>query len=89
VHQNKKSVTVHREVGDHTRSFGAALKGAMRHDPDIILVGEVRELETIKLALSCANMGMLVFGTLHTNNAPKPSTASSTPFPQKSKTRTG
>ncbi len=71
VHQNKKSVIVHREVGDHTRSFGAALKGAMRHDPDIILVGEMRELETIKLALSCASMGMLVFGTLHTNNAPK------------------
>jgi twitching motility protein PilT len=43
----------------------------MRHDPDIILVGEMRELETIKLALSCASMGMLVFGTLHTNNAPK------------------
>ncbi|HSI08746.1 MAG: type IV pilus twitching motility protein PilT [Rariglobus sp.] len=71
VHQNKKSVIVHREVGDHTGSFGAALKGAMRHDPDILLVGEMRELETIKLALSCASMGMLVFGTLHTNNAPK------------------
>ena len=71
VHKNKKSVIVHREVGDHTGSFAAALKGAMRHDPDIILVGEMRELETIKLALSCASMGMLVFGTLHTNNAPK------------------
>jgi twitching motility protein PilT len=71
VHQNKQSVIVHREVGDHTRSFGATLKGAMRHDPDIILVGEMRELETIKLALSCANMGMLVFGTLHTNTTPK------------------
>lgn len=71
VHKDKKSVIVHREVGDHTGSFGAALKGAMRHDPDILLVGEMRELETIKLALSCASMGMLVFGTLHTNNAPK------------------
>jgi twitching motility protein PilT len=71
VHTNKKSIIVHREVGDHTRTFGAALKGAMRHDPDILLVGEMRELETIKLALSCASMGMLVFGTLHTNNAPK------------------
>ena len=71
VHQDKKSVIVHREVGDHTRTFAAALKGAMRHDPDILLVGEMRELETIKLALSCASMGMLVFGTLHTNNAPK------------------
>ncbi len=71
VHTNKKSVIVHREVGEHTRSFADALKGAMRHDPDIVLLGEMRELETIKLALSCASMGMLVFGTLHTNNAPK------------------
>lgn len=71
VHQHKKSTIVHREVGEHTRSFGAALKGAMRHDPDILLLGEMRELETIKLALGCASMGMLVFGTLHTNNAPK------------------
>jgi twitching motility protein PilT len=71
VHQNKKSTIVHREVGEHTRSFADALKGAMRHDPDIVLLGEMRELETIKLALGCASMGMLVFGTLHTNNAPK------------------
>ncbi len=71
VHQNKKSVIVHREVGEHTKSFGSALKGAMRHDPDIILLGEMRDLETIKLALSCASMGILVFGTLHTNSAPK------------------
>ena len=71
VHPNKKSVIVHREVGEHTGSFAAALKGAMRHDPDIILLGEMREMETIKLALGCASMGMLVFGTLHTNNAPK------------------
>ena len=71
VHPKKKSVIVHREVGEHTESFGAALKGAMRHDPDILLLREMRELETIKLALGCASMGMLVFGTLHTNNAPK------------------
>ncbi len=71
VHPHKKSTIVHREVGEHTRSFGDALKGAMRHDPDILLLGEMRELETIKLALGCASMGMLVFGTLHTNNAPK------------------
>jgi twitching motility protein PilT len=71
VHPVKKSVIVHREVGEHTETFAAALKSAMRHDPDILLVGEMRELETIKLALSCASMGMLVFGTLHTNNAPK------------------
>jgi twitching motility protein PilT len=71
VHPIKKSVIVHREVGEHTQSFAAALKGAMRHDPDIVLLGEMRELETIKLALGCASMGLLVFGTLHTNNAPK------------------
>ena len=71
VHQNKKSIIVHREVGEHTHAFADALKGAMRHDPDIILLGELRDLETIQLALSCASMGMLVFGTLHTNNAPK------------------
>jgi twitching motility protein PilT len=71
VHQNKKSLIVHREVGEHTASFAAALKGAMRHDPDILLVGEMRELETIKLALGCASMGMLVFATLHTNSASK------------------
>jgi twitching motility protein PilT len=71
VHQNNQAVIVHREVGEHTQSFGDALRGAMRADPDIILLGEMRELETIKLALSCASMGMLVFGTLHTNNAPK------------------
>jgi twitching motility protein PilT len=71
VHQNKKSVIVHREVGEHAASFAAALKGAMRHDPDILLVGEMRDLETIKLALGCASMGMLVFATLHTNSASK------------------
>ncbi len=71
VHPNKNCVIVHREVGEHSDSFADALTGAMRADPDIILVGEMRDLETIKLALSCASMGMLVFGTLHTNNAPK------------------
>ena len=71
VHPVKKSIVIHREVGEHTASFAAALKGAMRHDPDILMLGEMREMETIKLALSCASMGMLVFGTLHTNNAPK------------------
>jgi twitching motility protein PilT len=71
VHPLKQSIIVHREVGEHTESFASALKGAMRHDPDIILLGEMREMETIKLAISCASMGMLVFGTLHTNNAAK------------------
>ena len=71
VHPNKSSIIVQREIGPDTKSFGAALKGAMRADPDIILVGEMRDQETISLALTCATMGMLVFGTLHTNNAPK------------------
>jgi twitching motility protein PilT len=71
VHQNKKSIIVHREVLEHTDSFADALKGAIRADPDIILVGEMRQLETIRLALGCASMGMLVFATLHTNSAPK------------------
>jgi len=71
VHTNKNSVIVHREVLDHTDTFADALRGAMRADPDVILVGEMRHLETIRLALGCASMGMLVFATLHTNNAPK------------------
>lgn len=70
VHTNKRSVLVHREVGEHSKSFANALRGAMRADPDIIMIGEMRDLETIRLALNCASMGMLVFGTLHTNNAP-------------------
>ena len=71
VHQNKKSTIVHREVGIHSDSFARGLRGAMKSDPDIILIGEMRDLETIRLALTCATMGMLVFATLHTNNAPK------------------
>ncbi|MBT3375627.1 MAG: type IV pilus twitching motility protein PilT [Lentisphaerae bacterium] len=71
VHMNKQSIIVQREVGSDTETFGAALRGSMRADPDIVLVGEMRDLETISLALSCAAMGLLVFGTLHTNNAPK------------------
>ena len=61
----------HREVGVHTKSFTSALKGALREDPDIILVGEMRDLETISLALEAASTGHLVFGTLHTQSAPK------------------
>jgi twitching motility protein PilT len=71
VHKNNSSIIVHREVGIHTNSFADALMGAMRSDPDIVLLGEMRDMETIKLALTCAAMGMLVFATLHTNNAPK------------------
>ncbi len=71
VHQNKKSIISHREVGTHTGGFGPALRAAVREDPDVILVGEMRDLETISLALTAAEMGVLVFGTLHTNNAAK------------------
>ena len=71
VHQNKNCTIVHREVGIHSESFPRALRGAMRSDPDIVLIGEMRDNETIRLGLTCAAMGMLVFATLHTNNAPK------------------
>ncbi|MEA2564297.1 MAG: twitching motility protein PilT [Acidobacteriota bacterium] len=69
VHKNKKSVFSQREVGTDTESFGAALRAAIRQDADVILVGEMRDLETISLAITAAEMGALVFGTLHTNNA--------------------
>ena len=71
VHPNKQCTIVHREIGLHSHSFPAALRGAMRSDPDIVLIGEMRDLDTIKLGLTCASMGMLVFSTLHTNSAPK------------------
>jgi twitching motility protein PilT len=69
VHQNKKCLITHREIGAHANSFEEALKVASRENPDIILVGEMRDLETISLALTCAELGILVFGTLHTNSA--------------------
>jgi len=71
VHQSKKCLVNQREVGPHTDSFNAALRGALREDPDVILVGEMRDLETISLALTAAETGHLVFGTLHTSSAPK------------------
>lgn len=71
VHQNVKSLVNQREVGSHTKSFGNALKAALREDPDILLVGEMRDLETISLALTAAETGHVVFGTLHTNSASK------------------
>ncbi len=71
VHQSQNCLVNHREVGVNTRSFASALRGALREDPDIILVGEMRDLETIELALTAAATGHLVFGTLHTSNAPK------------------
>jgi twitching motility protein PilT len=70
IHQNKKSVFSHREKASDTKSFSSALKAAMRQDPDIILIGEMRDKETIEAALSAAETGHLVFGTLHTNSAP-------------------
>ncbi len=71
VHQNKKCVFSHREIGTHTRGFGRGLRAAIRQDADVVLVGEMRDPETISLAITAAEMGMLVFGTLHTNSAPK------------------
>ncbi len=71
VHQNKRSVISHREVGPHTAGFGPALRSAVRQDADVVLVGELRDHETIALAITAAEMGLLVFGTLHTNSAAK------------------
>jgi twitching motility protein PilT len=71
VHESKKCLINQREVGQHTLSFSNALRSALREDPDIILVGELRDLETIRLALTGAETGHLVFGTLHTSSAPK------------------
>src|SRR5436189_1409593 len=69
VHPNKKCLIHQREIGTHAKSFAEALKAAGREDPDLILVGEMRDLDTISMALSAAERGTLVFGTLHTNNA--------------------
>jgi len=71
VHANKRCLVTHREIGTHAKSFGDALRVASRENPDIVLVGEMRDLETISLALTCAELGILVFGTLHTNSAAK------------------
>ena len=71
VHRSKKCLVNQRELGPHTGSFANALRSALREDPDIILVGEMRDLETIQLALTAAETGHLVFGTLHTSSAPK------------------
>jgi twitching motility protein PilT len=70
IHKDKKSIVSQREVGKQTKSFAAALKGALREDPDVILVGELRDIETISMALTAAETGHLVFGTLHTSGAP-------------------
>ncbi|HKK18615.1 MAG TPA: PilT/PilU family type 4a pilus ATPase [Opitutales bacterium] len=70
-HEDKTSTILHREIGVHSKSFARALRGAIRADPDVVLIGEMRDMETMRLALNCAAMGMLVFATLHTNNATK------------------
>src|SRR5207249_336387 len=71
VHPPKLCLVNQREVGPHTDSFSNALRSALREDPDVILIGEMRDLETISLALTAAETGHLVFGTLHTSSAPK------------------
>ncbi len=71
MHRPKTSLVNQRELGSHTHSFANALKSALREDPDVILVGEMRDLETVSLALTAAETGHLVFGTLHTSSAPK------------------
>lgn len=71
VHPSKNCLVNQRELGPHTKSFSNALRSALREDPDVILVGEMRDLETISLALTAAETGHLVFGTLHTSGAPK------------------
>ncbi len=71
IHQNKKCLFSHRNIGTDTGSFASALKFAMREDPDVILIGEMRDKETIEAALTAAETGHLVFGTLHTNSAPQ------------------
>jgi len=71
VHQSKSCLVNQREVGVHTKSFATALRAALREDPDVILVGEMRDLETISLALTAAETGHLVFATVHTKSAPK------------------
>jgi len=71
IHENKLSLMNQRQIGEHTESFASALKAALREDPDVILVGEMRDLTTIQLAMSAAETGHLVFGTLHTSTAAK------------------
>ncbi len=69
VHENRKCLINQREIGDHTQSFKVALRAALREDPDFVLVGEMRDLETVAIAIETAETGHLVFGTLHTNTA--------------------
>ena len=86
VHESRLSLVNQREIGVHSQSFSRALKAALREDPDIVLVGEMRDLETVSLALETANTGHLVFGTLHTSTAVAPLT-SSISFPLNNKAK--
>ena len=86
VHEAKRCLINQREVGPQTLSFSNALRSALREDPDVILVGEMRDLETIRLALTAAETGHLVFGTLHPRPRPRPSTASSMSSPRRRRT---
>lgn len=90
VHPNKRCLFTQREIGTHAKSFADALRVASRENPDIILVGEMRDLETISLALTCVELGILVFGTLHTNSAAKTIDRIINAFPsdQQAQTRT-
>jgi twitching motility protein PilT len=87
IHKTKKCVVNQREVGGHTHSFANALRAALREDPDYILVGEMRDLETISLALTAAETGHLVFGTLHTSSAAKTITRIIDVFPENQQDR--
>jgi twitching motility protein PilT len=71
IHENKESLLNQRQIGEHSESFASALRAALREDPDVILLGEMRDLETISLAMTAAETGHLVFGTLHTSSAAK------------------
>ena len=71
IHKDNRSIVSHREVGKQTKTFAAALKAALREDPDVIYIGEMRDLETIQLAITAAETGHLVLGTLHTSSAAK------------------
>jgi twitching motility protein PilT len=87
VHRHKRCIVNQREIGLDATSFAEALRAALRQDPDVILLGEMRDLETISTALTAAETGHLVFATLHTQSAPGRSTASSTPSRRASRIR--
>ena len=83
IHPNKTCLITHREVGLHAKSFADAVKAALRENPDVILIGEMRDIETMSMALAASETGILVFGTLHTNNASKTIDRLVDSFPEK------